>query len=125
MQTLQTKVSFGKWEYRNTVAKAHSSCQMDRSFSAWSSSQHGQVEGLRDHQGRTKEPHKTAFRAMIGGLLWAARTGVPQVYGDCSLPAERVSTLTHAARLALSKTLMRARETVAPIAYLAQPPADV
>eukprot|EP00971_Amphidinium_carterae_P019855 391170-Amphidinium_carterae.2 len=67
--------------------------------------------------GSASELQKKAFRTLLGGLLWAARTGVPQIYGDCSILAGRVTALTHADRIALNKSLMRARETVTPIVY--------
>eukprot|EP00971_Amphidinium_carterae_P308039 6121774-Amphidinium_carterae.1 len=135
MQKLKNKVNFGKWEKFDSEREYGGKSIQQLADGSIVLSMVKYVQKLKEldvtkedrkQTGETtSEQHKTAFRALIGGLLWAARTGVPQVYGDCSLLAGRVSTLTHADRVALNKTLMRAKETVAPIVYPSQPPADV
>eukprot|EP00971_Amphidinium_carterae_P147531 2923798-Amphidinium_carterae.1 len=135
MQKLKDKVKFGKWEKFDSEREYGGKSIQQLPDGSIILSMVKYVQKLKEldvskddrkHSGgATSEQNKTAFRALIGGLLWAARTGVPQVYGDCSLLAGRVSTLTHADRLALNKTLMRAKETVAPIVYPSKPPSDV
>eukprot|EP00971_Amphidinium_carterae_P260092 5160300-Amphidinium_carterae.1 len=81
----------------------------ERSPKVANKSQLWQVGALHKNNGR--EQRKTAFRAL------AVKTGAPKVHGDCGLLVGRVSTLTHADKLALNEMLMRAKETVAPMVH--------
>eukprot|EP00971_Amphidinium_carterae_P308040 6121775-Amphidinium_carterae.1 len=103
MQKLKNKVNFGKWEKLDGEREygGKSIQQLEDGSIVLSMVKYVQklkeldvnMEDRKQTGETTSEQHKTAFRALIGGLLWAARTGVPQ--------------------------------TVAPIVYPSQPPADV
>eukprot|EP00971_Amphidinium_carterae_P009984 196990-Amphidinium_carterae.1 len=134
LEWLKTKVKFGKWEgfkeereYGGKSIRQHPNgaitLPMEKYVGKLSELEITREEE-RNPTGRANESQKKAFRTLVGGLLCAARTGVPQIYGDCSILAGKVTDLCHADRVALNKSLMRARETVTSITYPSCPPAE-
>eukprot|EP00971_Amphidinium_carterae_P166929 3308170-Amphidinium_carterae.1 len=81
-----------------------------------------QIDKSRKKVDACTETEVSAYRKLLGSLLWAARGSLPQILGDLSLLANRINTLTVESLHYLNKTLKRAQELSCPLWIFSIPP---
>eukprot|EP00971_Amphidinium_carterae_P129796 2570851-Amphidinium_carterae.1 len=120
LEALRERFAFGKWETYDVPREynGRSIRQLaDFTFEVSMQNQVNKVQPIPVDKYRGKQGKAMAtdteihqYRAVLGSLLWSARSGLPQSLGDVSLLASRVSKLCVEDLLLLNKTLARAKQ---------------